>query len=71
MNAYHTIQAFIDIDYLPTMRIKNFRKGLLGQFTYFGVIPSAVVVLTIIGISAYLSARTTKRESASFAVSEA
>jgi hypothetical protein len=53
------------------MVIKNFRKGLLGQFTYFGVIPSAVVVLSIIGISAYLSARTTKRESASFATSEA
>ena len=61
----------MDIDYLPIMVIKNFRKGLLGQFTYFGVIPSAVVVLSIIGISAYLSARTTKRESASFATSEA
>ena len=35
------------------MSFQNFRKGLLGQFVFFGVLPSVAVVVAIIGITAY------------------
>ncbi|MEI6475000.1 MAG: methyl-accepting chemotaxis protein [Planctomycetota bacterium] len=53
------------------MSLKNFRKGLLGQFMYFGVLPSVAVVLAIIGVTAYVGARGIQRDYGALAVSEA
>jgi len=63
--------AFSGIDYLARMSLKNFRKGLLGQFMYFGVVPSVIVVLAIIGVTAYVGARGIQRDYAALAISEA
>jgi hypothetical protein len=63
--------APIGIDYLPRMSLKNFRQGLLGQFMYFGVVPSVVVVLAIIGVTAYLGARGIQQDAAEIALAEA
>ena len=53
------------------MPLKQFRKGLLGQFVIFGVVPSIFVVLCIIGGNTYLAAKEAQLSAADLATAEA
>ncbi len=37
------------------MILQKFRRGLLGRFVKFGVLPSVLVVVTIVGTTTYLN----------------
>ncbi|MBU6210320.1 MAG: hypothetical protein KGR22_10470, partial [Planctomycetes bacterium] len=53
------------------MSFQNFRKGLLGQFVFFGVLPSVVVVVAIIGTTAYRSVHSLRESARDLASAEA
>ena len=53
------------------MPFQQFRKGLLGQFVIFGVVPSIFVVLCIIGGGTYLAAKDARTNAAELATAEA
>ena len=53
------------------MSFQNFRKGLLGQFVFFGVLPSVVVVVAIIGTTAYRSVHSLRESAQDLASAEA
>ena len=53
------------------MSFQNFRKGLLGQFVSFGVLPSVAVVVVIIGTTAYRSVHSLRESARELASAEA
>ena len=53
------------------MSFQNFRKGLLGQFVFFGVLPSVAVVVVIIGTTAYRSVHSLRESARELASAEA
>jgi hypothetical protein len=53
------------------MSFQNFRKGLLGQFVFFGVLPSVAVVVVIIGTTAYRSVHSLGESARELASAEA
>ena len=53
------------------MSFQNFRKGLLGQFVFFGVLPSVAVVVAIIGTTAYRSVHSLRESARELASAEA
>ena len=53
------------------MPLKQFRKGLLGQFVIFGIVPSILVVLCIIGGGTYLAAKDAQSNATELAIAEA
>ena len=53
------------------MSFQNFRKGLLGQFVFFGVLPSVAVVMVIIGTTAYRSVHSLRESARELASAEA